>query len=213
MSDSPTSSSSDSTASTGGGTGTVAAWKRPDIVVAAPGGISSMTPATTMVSAGNTYTAVAQQDINVLAGGNSATSVQNGMVMFTVGKATDPGKPNQETGIKLHAASGNVHVEAQSDALKITADKAVEVASTSGMVRIAAPLHILLTAAGAALDIQPNGITLKGPGMIQFKASMKVLDGPASASQSLNLKSADIRGCIPGARQAAAVQAATVDVA
>ena len=50
------------------------------------------------------------------------------------------------------------------------------------MVRIAAPNHILLTAAGAAIDMQPGSITLKGPGMIEFKAGMKVLTGPGSAN-------------------------------
>ena len=75
-----------------------------------------------------------------------------------------------------------MNTQSQSGATKLTADKAIEVASTTGMVRIAAPSHILLTAAGAAIDIQPGSITLKGPGMIEFRAGMKVLTGGASAS-------------------------------
>ena len=81
-----------------------------------------------------------------------------------------------------------MNTQSQSGATQLTADKAIEVASTTGMVRIAAPSHILLTAAGAAIDIQPGSITLKGPGMIEFKAGMKVLTGPGSASASLELK-------------------------
>ena len=81
-----------------------------------------------------------------------------------------------------------MNTQSQSGATKLTADKAIEVASTTGMVRIAAPSHILLTAAGAAIDIQPGSITLKGPGMIEFRAGMKVLTGPGSASASLELK-------------------------
>ena len=64
------------------------------------------------------------------------------------------------------------------------------------MVRITAPKHILLTAAGAAIDIQPGSITLKGPGKIEFKASMKVLTGAGSASQSVSLGEArDLKDC------------------
>ena len=53
------------------------------------------------------------------------------------------------------------------------------------MVKIAAPQHILLTAAGAAIDMQPGSITLKGPGAIEFKASMKELTGGAAATAHL----------------------------
>jgi len=178
----------DGTQATGGGAGDVIAWSRPDLVIAAPGGIAAFTPATSIVAAGNTITMVAGQDLQHATQANHATSVKNGLSLFTYGKATDASKPNQETGIKLHAASGNVRFEAQSDAVKVTADKAIEVASTNTMVKITAPNHILLTAAGAALDIQAGSITLKGTGMIEFRASMKNLTGPGTASQSLELK-------------------------
>ena len=174
--------------STGGGTGKVTAWGRPDLVLAAPGGIAAFTPASSVLSAGNTLTLVAGQDLQHAAQGNHASAIKSGLVLYTYGKATNPGKPNTETGIQLHAASGNVNTQSQSGATKLTADKAIEVSSTTGMVRIAAPNHILLTAAGAAIDMQPGSITLKGPGMIEFKAGMKVLTGPGSASQSLELK-------------------------
>jgi type VI secretion system secreted protein VgrG len=113
--------------------------------------------------------------------------VKSGLVFYTYGKATNTQKPNTETGIAWHAASGNVNTQSQSAATKLTADKAVEVSSTSAMVKIAAPKHILFTAAGAAIDMQPSSITLKGPGMIEFKASAKELTGPGSASASLQL--------------------------
>ena len=167
---------------TGGGTGKVTAWTRPDLVIAAPGGIGAFTPASSVFGAGNTITLVAGQDLNYAVQGNHASAIQNGQVFYTYGKASNADKPNTETGISFHAASGNVNTQSQSGATKLTADKAIEVASTTGMVRIAAPSHILLTAAGAAIDMQPGSITLKGPGMIEFRAGMKVLTGGASAS-------------------------------
>jgi len=170
--------------SIGGGAGSVTAWSRPDLVLAAPGGVSSFTPASSFVAAGNTFTLVAGQDIQHLAQANHATAVKGGLVFFTYGKAQNAQKPNTETGIALHAASGNVNTQSQSAATKLTADKAVSVSSSSAMVRIAAPQHILLTAAGAAIDMQPGSITLKGPGMVEFRASAKELTSGASASLS-----------------------------
>lgn len=166
---------------TGGGAGTVTAWSRPDLVLAAPGGIGAFTPASALWAAGNTLTLVAGQDLQLAAQANHATAVKSGLVFYTYGKAGNPSKPNQETGISMHAASGNVNTQSQSGATKITADKAVEVSSTTAMVRIAAPQHVLLTAAGAAIDMQPGSITLKGPGTVEFKAAMKELTGGASA--------------------------------
>jgi type VI secretion system secreted protein VgrG len=179
----------------GGGAGAVTAWDRPDLAVAAPGGIGAFTPASVIVSAGNSATLVAGQDIQLLAQGNLAASIKGGLVLYTYGEASDTKKPNQETGIKLHAASGSVSSQSLSGTTKLTADKAVSVASTGGMVRITAPNSILLTAAGAAIDMQAGSITLKAPGAIAFKASSKVWTGPGSASQSLDLKSADLKDC------------------
>ena len=175
-------SGSSNQASIGGGAGQVTAWSRPDLVVAAPKGIAAFTPAALIAAAGNTATIVAGQDLQLAAQANHAWAIKSGLVFYTYGKATDKAKPNQETGIAMHAATGNVNTQSQSGATRLTADKTVEVFSTGGMVRVTAPEHILLTAAGAAIDIQPGSITLKGPGRIEFKASMKELTGGATAS-------------------------------
>jgi type VI secretion system secreted protein VgrG len=172
----------------GGGTGTAAAWTRPDLVIAAPAGIASQTPANAIYSAGHTASLSAGQDIQHTVQANHATVAKDGLILYTYGKASNTSKPNQETGIALHAASGNVNLQSQQGATKITADKSVNVASTQDMVRITAPQHVLLTAAGAALELKGGNITLKGPGKVEFKASMKELKGPATAQQSLELK-------------------------
>jgi type VI secretion system secreted protein VgrG len=172
----------------GGGAGTVVAWGRPDLVTAAPGGIASFTPASSVYSAGNTLSLVATQDLQLMSQANHALAAKDGLVLYTYGKAADPNKPNTETGIQLHAASGSVSVQSQSAGTKLTADKSVEFGSTSGMVKITAPKSILMTAAGAAIDVQAGGITLKGPGKVEFRASMKNLTGPGSASEAVVLK-------------------------
>jgi uncharacterized protein (DUF2345 family) len=107
---------------------------------------------------------------------------KDGIVLYTYGRAGNPNKPNQETGIKLHAASGNVNVQSQSAATRIDADKNVEVSSTQGMVQITAPNHVLLTAAGAAIRIEQGRITLSGPGKVEFRAGLKVLTSGARST-------------------------------
>jgi type VI secretion system secreted protein VgrG len=170
-------------------------------------------PAHAVYSAGQTTSLMAGQDIQHTAQADIAHVAKDGLVVYTYGKASNSSKPNQEVGIKLHAASGNVNVQAQQAAIKITADKAVNVASTQDMVRITAPEHVLLTAAGAALELKGDNITLKGPGKVEFKASMKELKGPAAGEQRLELKKpSDFKGCQPSLTQAAQTQAASVTV-
>ena len=50
---------------------------------------------------------------------------------------------------------------------------------------VAAREHVLLTAQGAYLKLEGGNIQLHGPGKIEFKASMKELAGPESASPEL----------------------------
>jgi hypothetical protein len=85
----------------------------------------------------------------------------------------------------LHAASGSVHSQSQSGATRLTADKAISVSSTTNAVKVGSPSKVLLTAAGAAIRLEGGNITLNGPGSVTFKAGMKVLTGPASASPSV----------------------------
>lgn len=171
----------------GGGAGTIPTLARPDIVLAAPAGIAAMTPAHTLASAGGTASFVAGQDLQHMAQENSSTAVKDGLVFFTYGQAQNPDKPNTETGIQFHAATGNVNTQSQSGATKITADKAVSVASTTGMVKVTAPQHVLLTAAGAAIRIEGGNITLSGPGSVEFRAGMKELGGGKAVSPDLPL--------------------------
>lgn len=201
----------DATGSIGGGTGTIAAMARPDIVIAAPKGIATSTPAATIASAGGTASLVAGQDLQQLAQENSSAAVKEGLVFYTYGQAQNASKPNTETGIQLHAATGNVNTQSQSGATKLTADKAVTVASTTGMVRVTAPKHVLLTAAGAALRIEGGNITLSGPGSVEFRAGMKELGPGRSANQSLSLaKPGSLSLCEMRAAMAAGVHDAMV---
>jgi len=173
-----------------GGAGTISAWSRPDLLISAPGGIGAATPAHSVMSAGATASLGAGQDINFESQRHTAVAVKAGVSLFTYGKAQNTSKPNAETGIQLHAASGNVSVQAQANTLSLTADKAVAVASVTDAITMGAPKHVLLTAGGSSLRITTGSITLTTSGPASFKAAMKELAGAGSASASLSLQKA-----------------------
>jgi uncharacterized protein (DUF2345 family) len=102
-----------------------------------------------MISAGATTSIVAGQDINFATQGNVGHAVKAGISLFTYGKANNASKPGQETGIRLHAASGKLSSQSQAGETRITADTAITVASVTKNVKVAAKEHLLLTAQGA----------------------------------------------------------------
>ncbi|KAA3655471.1 MAG: type VI secretion system tip protein VgrG, partial [Proteobacteria bacterium] len=171
-----------------GGEGTVPAWSAPRLHYSAPGGIAQLTPASAILVAGKTLCLGAGQDIGLVAQGNHSLAVKDGLALFTIGKAGG-NKPNQETGIALHAASGKVNVQAQSGQLRAAADKAITVASTTASVQASAKTHLLATAGGAYLKLEGGNISLHAPGPVKLKASMKNLTGPKSMSVSGRLPS------------------------
>jgi type VI secretion system secreted protein VgrG len=156
-----------------GGIGQTPAWSNPNIVMSAPAGITLVTPQSASLNAGTTTALAAGQDINLMAGASAGHSVKYGISLFTYGKASNPKKPNQETGISLHAATGKVSSQAQSDKMQITADKAVTVASSHDAVQIQAKEHVLLTAQGAYIKMSGGNIEVHAPGRVDFKATMK----------------------------------------
>lgn len=89
-----------------------------------------------------------------------------------------------------------MNTQSQSGATLLTADKAIDISSTQGEVSITALTSLLLTAGGAAVDIQAGNITLTAPGKIEFKGAVKVFAGPKSLSQSVDLaKPAKLSDC------------------
>jgi uncharacterized protein (DUF2345 family) len=150
-----------------------------------PSGIAALTPAAAIVHAGGTSAITAGQDLNFATQGGSYHSVKSGISLFTYGKAVSTAKPNQEAGIRLHAASGKVSAQSQAGATRLTADKAVTVASVTQTVRVAARDHILMTAQGAYIRLGDGNIEVHGPGKIEFKASMKEFTGPGGQAPVL----------------------------
>lgn len=175
---------------------TVPAYSEPQLQIFGTAGIAATTPASAILVAGASSSITAGQDINFAAQGNCFHAVVAGISLFTYGKAENKDKPNQETGLRLHAASGKVSSQSLSGATNITADKAVTVASVTKSITIGAPKHVLLTAQGAFIKLSGGNIEVHGPGTMSFKASMKELAGPASTSSSVALPKGKLESCL-----------------
>ena len=165
-----------------GGQGEVSAYSAALLQVSSPVGIVATTPADAVLSSMATTSIVAGHDLNAAVQGSHLHAVGGGISLFTYGKASKADKPQQQTGMRLHAASGKLSTQSQSDQTRITADKTITVASTGASVTAAAATHTLLTAAGAYMKFEGNNIDLHGPGVMSFKAGYKELGGGGSSA-------------------------------
>ncbi|RZI81678.1 MAG: type VI secretion system tip protein VgrG [Rubrivivax sp.] len=179
-----------------GGHGSIPITERPDLVLSAAADIASLTPANTVVSAGQHASVTAGQDTNLLSQRHSAWAVKDGISLFTRGEAQPGQRAVQDVGLKLHAASGNVSTQAQGGAFTLTAEKAVDLQSTAANVVISAPERIVLNGGGGYVKIEGGDIEIGTSGPAVFKGAMKELTGGASASDSVSLKKANsLKGC------------------
>jgi type VI secretion system secreted protein VgrG len=160
-----------------GGHGHIPVTERPDLILSAAADISSSTPAHTVISAAQHTTVTAAQDTNLLSQRHAAWAVKDGISLFTRGEAKDTQRAVQDIGMKLHAASGNVNTQAQSDAFTLTAEKAIDLQSTAASIVISAPSKIMLNGAGGYIKIEGGDIEIGTSGNAAFLASMKELTG------------------------------------
>ena len=163
----------------------IATYSEPHLQLSSPAGIIAATATNAVVAAGNTSNLTAEQDISVSSQAQQHHSVKDGIRLFTQGTATDSAKPNQETGISIHAAQGKLSSQSQSGNTHINASKDVHIASTEQTVIIAAPQHLLLTSGGAYIKLEGGNIEVHGPGVMAFKGSLTELAGPASTKVPL----------------------------
>lgn len=198
----------------GGGDGQTTGWSLPLLVGSSPAGIVSLTPRDQVWVSGMQTRLLAGQDLNWASQGEAVLAAAGGIALFTLGSQAPQGKPNQERGIALHAAQGEVSARAHKNVAKVAAKTRVTLASTQAGVLLDSPgKHLLLTAAGAYIKLEGGDIELGAPGAIEFKATRKEWSGPQGAgSQKPELGEADFKGCRQRDRLAAESGAATVDL-
>lgn len=164
-----------------GGHGTIPVLGTPDIVLSSAADIASLTPANTVMAVGDNTTVTASQDINLMAQRHQSWAVKDGISLFTRGETKDDQRAVQDTGLKLHAASGNVNVQAQDGPFTLTAQKAIDIQSTQADVVISAPNCIVLNGGGGYIKLEGGNIEIGTNGSASFLASFKILEGGAKA--------------------------------
>ncbi len=137
-------STSDSSSNLGpppidGGLSTIPVLGQPDIVLSSAEDIARPSPANAVMVAGRHTTITTDQDVPLLSQRHSAWAAVNGISLFTRGVSKSPERAIQEIGLELHAASGDVNVQAQQDKFTLTALKAIDIQSTSANIEISVP--------------------------------------------------------------------------
>lgn len=107
----------------------------------------------TDISAGQSFTVVAEETVSLLANGR---------------------------GMQLLAAKGQVNIQAQSDTLSVNAQKDLDIQSSEGKVTISAEQELILTCGGAYIKLSGGNIELGCPGNILLKCTNVQKMGAAS---------------------------------
>ncbi|PMS18379.1 type VI secretion system tip protein VgrG [Trinickia dabaoshanensis] len=160
---------SDNGRTAGGGTGSANGFAEPIMLMASPSGIAFSTQQSTTVSADRHVNVVTGGSTHIASGKSVIASVGEKLSLFV-----------QNAGMKLFAAKGKIEVQAHSDAIELTAQKAVKVVSATQTVEVAGKQEILLTSGGAYIRIKDGNIEIHAPGTVDVKGAQRSFSGPAS---------------------------------
>ncbi|QND82268.1 Protein VgrG [Chromobacterium vaccinii] len=155
------------------------AGQQPLLILSAPAGIASLTEQSQTLSAGQNLNLVAQRDANHTTGRRWIQNVGQHISLFVAGV-------KDKVALKLIAAKGKVQVQAQSDAMELTADKDVTITSAKQKIHLNGKQEILLTSGGAYVRIKDGKIELHAPGTISFKGASHDWSGGTSLGQTYN---------------------------
>ncbi|MBT2866324.1 type VI secretion system tip protein VgrG [Chromobacterium violaceum] len=145
--------------------------QQPVIVLSAPAGIASLTEQSQTLAAGQNLDLIAQRDSNHTTGRRWLHNVGMHISLFVAGV-------KDKVAIKLIAAKGKVQLQAQSDAMELTADQDLTITSAKQKIHANAKQEILLTSGGAYVRIKDGKIELHAPGNVSIKAGKHDWSGP-----------------------------------
>lgn len=152
--------------------------KAAGLLASAPAGMAFVSGQDLQFSAGNNLIATAAGNADVSVMRQMAVAVGNGLSLFV-----------QKLGMKLLAAKGKVEIQAQSDAMHLTALKDIKVSSVDGKLVLSADKEIWLGAGGSYIRIAAEGIENGTPGDIREKCAAWDKQGAASMQMSTALNS------------------------
>ncbi|WP_137009672.1 type VI secretion system Vgr family protein [Aquitalea aquatilis] len=158
------------------------------LILSAPAGIASLTEQSHTLSAGSNLNLIAQRDANHTTGRRWLHNVGQHISLFVAGV-------KDQIALKLIAAKGKVQVQAQSDAMELTANKDLTITSAKGKQQFNGKKEILLTSGGAYVRIKDGKIELHAPGTVSFKGGSHDWSGPDSMNIPMPIFPKEV--CIP----------------
>ncbi|POD73694.1 Rhs element Vgr protein [Pseudomonas syringae group genomosp. 3] len=156
-----------------GGRGKTPGYQQPLLIASSPADIATATPKSTHVHSGKHLTLSTGEDVSIASGKSLLASVAQSISLFA-----------QNAGAKLFAAKGKIELQAQSDAMELTAQQKVMITSTAAGIEIAAQEGILLTSGGGYIRIKDGDIEIHAPGTIDIKGAKKTLSGPTQLNRN-----------------------------
>lgn len=144
--------------------------KMPGMLASAPAGIGILSPESVRLASGG-------ESIGLMSGKN--TDISTGQ-SFTVAASESVSLFAQAAGMKMYAGAGKVDIQAQADAMNISALQGITVASGQGSVKVNASKELILSCGGAYIKLSGGNIELGCPGNILLKAANVNQTGPAS---------------------------------
>ncbi|MEZ3499342.1 type VI secretion system Vgr family protein [Pantoea sp. KPR_PJ] len=144
--------------------------KMPGLLASAPAGIGILSPEAVRLASGGA-------SIGLMAGKN--TDISTGQ-SFTVAASEAVSLFAQAAGMKMYAGAGKVDIQAQADAMNVSALQDITVASGQGSVKVNASKELILGCGGAYIKLSGGNIELGCPGNILLKAANVNQTGPAT---------------------------------
>ncbi|MGS0896964.1 type VI secretion system Vgr family protein [Burkholderia stagnalis] len=140
------------------------------LLAAAPHGIAVTSGEHLQLAAGGHLFTTTGGNADAAIGGNYTVAAGNAVSMYA-----------NAQGMKLYAGAGKVDVQAQADALELTALKGVTIASTSDAVTLNARKALTLMCGGAYIKLEGGLVEIGSAGEIRLKGPLRI--GPSATRQ------------------------------
>jgi type VI secretion system secreted protein VgrG len=144
----------------GGGSGNANGFSTPIMLIASPAGVGISTQDSAQLTANQQINIVSGKNTQVAAGKSLIASVMEKISLFA-----------QNAGVKLFAAKGKVEIQAQGDAMALSALKDVTITSSGGKLVLSADKEIWIGAGGSYIRITGEKIENGTSGQILEKCA------------------------------------------
>jgi type VI secretion system secreted protein VgrG len=119
----------------------------PHLTLASPAGIETTTAGSTHIQSDQDLALTTGRHVAIAAGKSLYASVLESVALFV-----------RNAGMKLIAAAGKIHIEAQTDSVEVIARKALELISASDWINLKANQGVRINGGGSILEISADGI-------------------------------------------------------